>query len=313
MPGFRKKVPRSSASRSKTKETPTTIVSDSSEDEALSSKRPRRGKAKASPPKEAKAPSPKKSKTSPKKSRTSPTKAGKLKESEIYEAKTTPANAIPSSSPQKKKFNYVEFLRRKQAGPIAPGSKEIPVGEENCLEGLTFVFTGELSSISRDDASDLVKRYGGRVTSGPSHKTSYLIVGEGAGESKLAKVHEWGVQTLDEDQFFDMIRNAKGKPSSESVSLPNAIATAKTTSPKRTSATQTKLPSPKKAKIEASPIKKMFKQQDEDYEDIVSNKEEKKIFAGDELITVRYAPRDELELVGNLTLFQNLVQWLESW
>ena len=78
-------------------------------------------------------------------------------------------------------------MRRKQAGPIAPGSKEIPVGEENCLEGLTFVLTGELSSISRDDASDLVKRYGGRVTTGPSHKTNYLVVGEELESTKLAK------------------------------------------------------------------------------------------------------------------------------
>jgi BRCT domain type II-containing protein len=47
------------------------------------------------------------------------------------------------------------------AGPKNPGSKEIPVGKPNCLAGLTFVFTGELESLGRDDAAELVKRYSG--------------------------------------------------------------------------------------------------------------------------------------------------------
>jgi replication factor C subunit 1 len=50
------------------------------------------------------------------------------------------------------------------AGPSAPGSKEIPEpASPDCLAGLSFVFTGELSSISRDEAVDLAKKYGGCV------------------------------------------------------------------------------------------------------------------------------------------------------
>ena len=45
--------------------------------------------------------------------------------------------------------------------PPAHGSKAIPEGQPNCLAGLAFVFTGELSSFSRDEASDIAKRYGG--------------------------------------------------------------------------------------------------------------------------------------------------------
>lgn len=52
---------------------------------------------------------------------------------------------------------------RRAAGPIAPGSKPIPEGRPNCLAGLTLVFTGELSSLARDDAVDLAKRYGAYV------------------------------------------------------------------------------------------------------------------------------------------------------
>ena len=61
-------------------------------------------------------------------------------------------------------------------------------GEENCLEGLTFVITGVLESIERDEAADLIQRYGGKVTQSVSKKTSYIVVGRDAGESKLSKV-----------------------------------------------------------------------------------------------------------------------------
>ncbi|KAJ3247399.1 hypothetical protein HDU78_004373 [Chytriomyces hyalinus] len=134
----------------------------------------------------------------------------------------------PSSQPTEasKKANYMKMLAKKAAGgggPSAPGSKEIPVGEENCLTGLTFVFTGELSSISRDDAQNLVKRYGGRVTGAVSGKTSYLVAGEDSGESKLSKAKSVKVKIIDEDGFLDVIASSKGKPSSGS-STPSAKA-----------------------------------------------------------------------------------------
>ena len=55
-------------------------------------------------------------------------------------------------------------MKAARAGPSNPGSKEIPVPKDpNCLAGLSFVFTGELSSLSRDEAIELAKRYGGCV------------------------------------------------------------------------------------------------------------------------------------------------------
>lgn len=49
------------------------------------------------------------------------------------------------------------------AGPVAHGSKEVPDGAPDALAGLSFVFTGELSSFSREEATDLGKRFGGFV------------------------------------------------------------------------------------------------------------------------------------------------------
>ena len=57
------------------------------------------------------------------------------------------------------------------------------------MDGVTFVITGILESIEREEAADLIQRYGGKVTQSVSKKTSYVVVGRDPGESKLSKVH----------------------------------------------------------------------------------------------------------------------------
>lgn len=61
-------------------------------------------------------------------------------------------------------------------------------GGENCLEGLTFVITGVLESMERDEAKSLIEKYGGKVTGSLSKKTSYLVAGRDPGPGKTAKV-----------------------------------------------------------------------------------------------------------------------------
>jgi DNA ligase (NAD+) len=72
------------------------------------------------------------------------------------------------------------------------------------LEGQTFVLTGKLSSLSRDEAGDLIRERGGSVSGSVSKKTSFVVVGEDAG-SKLDKARELGVRMLDEDQFLSLV------------------------------------------------------------------------------------------------------------
>ena len=57
------------------------------------------------------------------------------------------------------------------------------------MDRLTFVIMGILESIEREEAADLIQRYGGKVTQSVSKKTSYVIMGQDPGESKLSKVH----------------------------------------------------------------------------------------------------------------------------
>jgi DNA ligase (NAD+) len=72
------------------------------------------------------------------------------------------------------------------------------------LAGQTFVLTGTLSSMSREEATDHIERLGGKVTGSVSSKTTYVIVGADPG-SKLAKAESLGVETLDEATFLRLI------------------------------------------------------------------------------------------------------------
>lgn len=77
-----------------------------------------------------------------------------------------------------------------------------PKGDK--LAGLTFVLTGTLPTMSRDEASALIKAAGGKVSGSVSGKTSYVVAGEAAG-SKLTKAQALGVKIISEDELKTMI------------------------------------------------------------------------------------------------------------
>lgn len=72
------------------------------------------------------------------------------------------------------------------------------------LLGMTFVLTGTLSKMTRDEAGEIIKQMGGKVSSSVSKKTSYVVAGENPG-SKLDKAQNLGVIILDEKEFLKMI------------------------------------------------------------------------------------------------------------
>ena len=71
--------------------------------------------------------------------------------------------------------------------------------------GLTFVLTGTLSRYTRDEASAIIERFGGKASGSVSKKTSYVLAGENAG-SKLTKAESLGIRIITEDEFADMIQ-----------------------------------------------------------------------------------------------------------
>ena len=88
------------------------------------------------------------------------------------------------------------------AGVLTEAVAEKPA---DTLAGLTFVLTGTLPTMSRDEASALIKRAGGKVSGSVSKKTSYVVAGEEAG-SKLTKANDLGVPVIDESALLEMLK-----------------------------------------------------------------------------------------------------------
>lgn len=91
----------------------------------------------------------------------------------------------------------------KQAGVNTKGEAKTNKGQGK-LSGLTFVITGTLPMMSREDAANFIKQHGGKVSDSVSKKTNYLVVGENAG-SKLDKARSLGVKTLSEDELRKLV------------------------------------------------------------------------------------------------------------
>ncbi|NP_001267861.1 replication factor C large subunit [Hydra vulgaris] len=125
-------------------------------------------------------------------------------------AEKTETKPIETNTPVEKKKSYWAYKHRD--GPSALGSKELPKGSDNCLAGLSFVITGVLEAFDRDEIADSIKRYGGKVTTSVSGKTSYIIVGRDPGETKIEKALKHKTKQIDEDGFIDLICSHSKKP-----------------------------------------------------------------------------------------------------
>lgn len=99
--------------------------------------------------------------------------------------------------------NSIKFLNRLKELGVEPKS-EVSEAKSDVLSGKTFVLTGTLQSMTRDEASEKIKSLGGKTSSSVSKNTSYVIAGDSPG-SKLVKAQNLGVIILSEDEFLKLI------------------------------------------------------------------------------------------------------------
>ncbi len=97
----------------------------------------------------------------------------------------------------------VELCRRLIAAGVLTVSTAVQT--DDLFAGLSFVLTGTLPTMTRDEAGELIKQAGGKVSGSVSAKTSFVVAGEAAG-SKLTKAQQLGVRVIDEETLLRMIK-----------------------------------------------------------------------------------------------------------
>lgn len=222
---------------------------------------------------------------------------------DIFDSIPTVKAPTPPPRDTSKKFNYHAHAQNAQP-TTASESAELPIGAENCLAGLTFVFTGVLSRLGRDQGIELVKQYGGKVTGGPSKKTSYVVIGSDAGPKKLETIASYNLKTINEEGLFELIRR-----------LPANGGDSK-------AAGQFKEKQEKEAKKVEEAAKEMIKQEKKvesstikgaGMKTPIKNGALSSLDIDNQLWTVKYAPSSMSMICGNKGQVEKLQRWLRAW
>ena len=103
-----------------------------------------------------------------------------------------------------KQSQTIDLIDRLKKAGVNMKSLEEKI-EDNRFEGMTFVLTGALQKYTREEASEIIEKFGGKTSGSVSKKTSYVLAGEEAG-SKLTKAETLGVKIISEEEFDDMIK-----------------------------------------------------------------------------------------------------------
>lgn len=111
------------------------------------------------------------------------------------------ANSIREFFMQDQTIDLINRLKEAGVNTI----QEADENEDNRFEGMTFVLTGTLSNHTRQEAADIIEKFGGKTSNSVSKKTTYVLAGEEAG-SKLDKAQKLDVTIISEEEFENMIK-----------------------------------------------------------------------------------------------------------
>ncbi|PYH44230.1 replication factor C subunit 1 [Aspergillus saccharolyticus JOP 1030-1] len=243
-----------------------------------------------------------------KKPRASPTKTDRPESKEIQDIfDSIPTIKPPSPPPQsgeKKKFNFAAQAQRSRS-PVG-GSVELPVGADNCLAGLSFVFTGLLDTLGREEGQTLVKKYGGKVTTAPSSKTNYVVLGADAGPKKLQTIQQHKIKTINEEGLFELIRRLPANGGDSKAG--EKYEAKKKADEAKVKAMAAEIDEEEKRKARAS--RALNNAAPSGSQAPASSRAPK---VDDELWTTKYAPTSINMICGNKSQVEKLQTWLRDW
>jgi replication factor C subunit 1 len=222
----------------------------------------------------------------------------------LVRAPTPPPRQVDKNG-QPKRFNFGQFKGNQAAAP-AVSSKDLPTGEENCLAGLKFVFTGQLEALDRDSGKELVKRHGGQVQSAATSKTDYVVLGSDAGPKKLETIKQHNLKTINEDGLFQLIRTLPAHGGSGVAASAAKDKAAKEEEAAKRKALEMEAREKAEAKEREMLQKKLSKVNGPAGPRIATIPESSKLW------TVKYSPQSVDQVVGNKTNVEKLARWLRN-
>jgi replication factor C subunit 1 len=206
----------------------------------------------------------------------------------------------------KKKFQYGQHANSAvPAGAIS--SSDLPTGADNCLAGLTFVFTGQLQMLGREQGQALVKQYGGKITTAPSAKTSYVVLGDDAGPKKLETIQKNKLKTINENGLFELIKRLPANGGDGAAAAKYAEKLAKEEQDARKAAEEMDVQERKRVAAEAK-----SRTQTSQTPSKQSGDKPAALAVDSRLWTVRYAPQSLSQICGNKSQIEKLQRWLRA-
>ncbi|GAB7362498.1 hypothetical protein MBLNU230_g2819t1 [Neophaeotheca triangularis] len=259
-------------------------------------------------------PAAKKQKAAPKKAPAKKTKKEEPQDSAeikgiLDDIPTIDAPEPPGPDGEKKKFQFGQHANSAMpAGAL--DFNDLPTGQENCLAGLSFVFTGQLQSLGRDQGQNLVKQYGGKCMAAPSKKTSYVVLGEDAGPKKLQTIKDYQLKVINEEGLFALISRLPANGGDSAAAEKQADKVAKEEEQIRKAAAEME----KQERAQATSSKPKPSQNGATGSSAASQDKGKQSEVGPDsrLWTVKYAPQSVNQICGNKGQVEKLQRWLRA-
>lgn len=208
--------------------------------------------------------------------------------------------------PEAVKMNFFQLKAKqeKDAQSEASGPPiELPKARNNCLNGLTIVFTGVLPSLNREECERVASQYGARITKSVSGRTSLVVIGKDAGPKKVKTIKQKHIKCIDESGFIQLLEKmpqnggsgegAKKALAKKQKELNDAIAEAEDEERKERAQTRRHATSR--------------------FVSTSSHLSSTKVSPSAELWTTKYAPTDLKQICGNKSNVKMLYNWLDTW